>query len=1150
MTDRDSTRLKLVEFYEAHNPQKLASVEETLDKYEGRYEELFSQLEKKYRVWPRPQGTGPTCFLDIDIDGTRCGRLLVQLFADKVPKAAENFRRLCAGNAGNSERCWGKKRHYKGSPFHRVIPGFVAQGGDFFRGDGTGGESAFAGTADADANGKFADESCMMAHDRRGLLSMANSGKNTNGSQFFITLSEVKHLNGKHIVFGTITSGLEVLDQIEKQPTSCDRPTVPIVIADCGEVSNCNPAIKPTEGNNDSFRELADLRNKLRAETGLAVVAESWARAAAATREAGAVVSEAREKWLQLTTTQLLVPAADRVSSKVTEDADVIGHSGSEVVYEGHPSEAHANRARAAFDAVDETGVGVVTMDKFESLLENLGEGFYGDELNTQFKLVDPENTGKLTRNAFIEYYIKLATGDLDDADGDKDDQDDVEEERENARAAFDAIDNAKNGYIDHDDFQKLIESLGTTYCEEVLCGTKRRLCSSDGKIQRAHFVEWYAGWVTGDDDDDELEDDNGAEVTDEAAIAATWHRLSSAKEGQWKCETCSVYNEATKKKCVACETPNPAAAMSQEDAAAPGAVAESMGSIGAGGFSFNAGPGGKDSQPMFTNTFATAGQSLQKHFTGGAFAFTPAARETDRKIGFTFGAASTLGADTTQATNSTHAAPSFSFGVLPGTAASTNTMGTRHQSKSPSGFVFSFGKPSDPQTPKSFGGASSVEATEPSTGSNIRAMATIGDPQNIDSGRHISTTSESDTTTVEEHVNCRAGAAFDEVDVERKGVVSIDNFDAILESVGEGFFGEEADKNREFVDPEHTGTFTRDAFLNFYMKLVQGKLRNSTDEEDDKAFEADLEEERENARAAFDAIDTAQSGLINHADFQKLIESLGTTYCEEEHSRMLKRLETKDKEIRRSDFVEWYAHWVTGDDDDDEGEGNDDDEVADEAALAAAWQRLSAPKQGQWRCPTCSVYNEAADRKCAACYTLNPGSTLSEKEQLNECEDPASASSLSNSSPCFIGTFDAVEKTKATNVLSHSNAELSTGVNVHAPLGTFAFAPVAAQGICGEGGFRFAAGVKLDSQLKHSTADGTLHPFGAFSASDISNDAEGSKSASRGMPGFVFSFGKPSDSSNPEDKIHSPENTTQHEFNIAAVASSSFGDTLGGDKD
>ena len=139
-------------------------------------------------------------FFDISIGGSPAGRITFDLAAN-TPKTSENFRALCTGEkeVGKS----GKPLHYKGVPFHRVIPGFMAQGGDFTNMNGTGGESIY-GT-------KFEDENVINKHIGGGLLSMANAGKNTNGSQFFITFDSFPHLDGKHTVFGKVTSGVEVV---------------------------------------------------------------------------------------------------------------------------------------------------------------------------------------------------------------------------------------------------------------------------------------------------------------------------------------------------------------------------------------------------------------------------------------------------------------------------------------------------------------------------------------------------------------------------------------------------------------------------------------------------------------------------------------------------------------------------------------------------------------------------------------------------------------------------------------------------------------------------------------------------------------------------------------------------------------------------
>jgi len=168
----------------------------------------------------------PQVFLDISIDGERLGRFVIELFNDKYPRTCENFRLLCTGEKGIGKK--GFPLHFKGCTFHRVIRDFMLQGGDFTNHDGTGGESIYGE--------KFEDEGFDYKHDCKGMLSMANSGPNTNGSQFFITATATPHLDGKHVVFGKVIQGIRLVDILQEVETENDKPIKDVKIEDCGEI--------------------------------------------------------------------------------------------------------------------------------------------------------------------------------------------------------------------------------------------------------------------------------------------------------------------------------------------------------------------------------------------------------------------------------------------------------------------------------------------------------------------------------------------------------------------------------------------------------------------------------------------------------------------------------------------------------------------------------------------------------------------------------------------------------------------------------------------------------------------------------------------------------------------------------------------------
>jgi cyclophilin family peptidyl-prolyl cis-trans isomerase len=251
--EKDDYKTRLIKFYEKYNPSKIDTVDSTLIKYIGKEEEMFRKLESKYvkpsattttsQLYPEPSGNGPKCYIEFTIDGDESSprRVVVKLYEDKVPLTTNNFKCLCTGEITDRMAC-GKPIRYLHSKIHRIVSGFCIQMGDYTTGDGRGGHSIYeTNSKHGDGWGKFKDETNgFMNHSKKGLLSMANSGKDTNSSQFFFTLKPVPYLNGKHVIFGEVIDGMDILHEIEKLNTDqkTQRPLKSVVISNCGIIDN------------------------------------------------------------------------------------------------------------------------------------------------------------------------------------------------------------------------------------------------------------------------------------------------------------------------------------------------------------------------------------------------------------------------------------------------------------------------------------------------------------------------------------------------------------------------------------------------------------------------------------------------------------------------------------------------------------------------------------------------------------------------------------------------------------------------------------------------------------------------------------------------------------------------------------------------
>jgi peptidylprolyl isomerase len=195
---------------------------------------LVSLVDAKKKKKSKQPKCSSKVYFDIEVEGKPIlgeagegkNRITMCLYGDSVPKTAENFRALSTGEKGMGKK--GKPLHFKGSIFHRVIPGFMLQGGDFTDATGTGGESIYGD--------KFPDENFIHKHTKKYLLSMANSGPDTNGSQFFITTAVTSWLDGKHVVFGRVLFGKKVVDAIEKLGSQSGTTSKTVTISDSGEL--------------------------------------------------------------------------------------------------------------------------------------------------------------------------------------------------------------------------------------------------------------------------------------------------------------------------------------------------------------------------------------------------------------------------------------------------------------------------------------------------------------------------------------------------------------------------------------------------------------------------------------------------------------------------------------------------------------------------------------------------------------------------------------------------------------------------------------------------------------------------------------------------------------------------------------------------
>eukprot|EP00557_Chaetoceros_sp_GSL56_P002755 CAMPEP_0176500942 /NCGR_PEP_ID=MMETSP0200_2-20121128/13868_1 /TAXON_ID=947934 /ORGANISM="Chaetoceros sp., Strain GSL56" /LENGTH=1028 /DNA_ID=CAMNT_0017899739 /DNA_START=107 /DNA_END=3189 /DNA_ORIENTATION=- len=283
---------------------------------------------------------------------------------------------------------------------------------------------------------------------------------------------------------------------------------------------------------------------------------------------------------------------------------------------------AEGQRAARAFDDVDQDNTGRIPVENLESLLDAIGEGYHGDEFDKQVAILDPTSSGFIDRRSFISWYCHL--GDVSDHDGslDSDEENEREEERAKADKAFDSV--ATDGVLRKSDFGKLMEQMGTTYCEEEHRRTVRKISDSDGNISKEPFVNWYMDWLFGDGDESEaseqlesdVNDDSSAAISKPETSAKGWGDTFAIDKDSWKCVACMLLNKGSVSKCVACESVRPGHehdGKNQDQNSKQG-----------------------DSDGKFI--FSAAGNGAEKGFSFGFMPTEEKAKDETRGSGFTFG--------------------------------------------------------------------------------------------------------------------------------------------------------------------------------------------------------------------------------------------------------------------------------------------------------------------------------------------------------------------------------------------------------------------------------------------------------------------------------------------------------------------------------
>ncbi|GKY99450.1 hypothetical protein MPSEU_000899500 [Mayamaea pseudoterrestris] len=703
----------------------------------------------------------------------------------------------------------------------------------------------------------------------------------------------------------------------------------------------------------------------------------------------------------------------------------LFGSNANQVKLAATPAATHelsspaAEKAASVFDLFDTEKVGSLPLSMLEIMVDELGEGFCGDEFDVQVNLIDQNGTGTLDRSSFISWYQQFAEGNEKNAFNDDNSMESFEraeraEEAENARKAFLAIAKKESGspVIQSSQFEELMESLGTTYHDEDHGQALKRLERQDGCVHLDDFATWYVKFLFDEDGDSDDGKGNRSEVdvleSSPSQVVGGWGTLFKSDPSNWKCVSCMVSNNPTVNQCAACQVSRPG---SQEQDVV-GATADASAftiesSIGPQGFScggsletfssaftlpstqfaapatggFRFGSSEREAVTLAASPGATKGSEasaiLDKARAAVESRYPPASSSAPKNFDSCHSANRTL---STQATLSESGERKGSLQTPAGDAQSSDNVyspdiGVSDSHSTPGAI--------EPVTAPVFGSGSAA-ATQPfifpsSTEVAIETRLAPSAQINIVSKPMLKSPS---SEAVESHMAAivpssdaatTAALAFDSHDKEKSGLLPRSMLLELIEQLGEEFSGEELNKQASMIDTKGTGMLNRSSFISWYHHFTEMDESDKGDElslnSDDRAERV---EEAEKAKQIFLTIATRKEGepFVQASQFEILINSMGATYCEEEHGKALNQL-AKSGQVFLDDFLKWYITYLFDEECESDTETSKDKRtVAPSSSQSASWGITFRTDPTSWKCNSCLVLNQGAVFTCAACET------------------------------------------------------------------------------------------------------------------------------------------------------------------------------------